>query len=78
MEDGGFVDGLFYVLPSLKKVCSLLDSGLNLYKPLLASHAAPTSQVDSRVPAGLKGNLTMLQNDVDQQQSIEPSKILEQ
>ena len=38
------VDGLFKALPSVKKVLNLADRGLDLYNPILASHAAPSAQ----------------------------------
>ena len=47
-EGGGpspVAETVFTVLPSARKVCSLLDSMLNIYDPVLAGHcSAPVSQ----------------------------------
>ena len=38
------VNGLFQLLPSVKKVINLVDRGLDIYNPVLARHAAPSAQ----------------------------------
>jgi len=69
------VDGLFKALPSVKKVLNLADRGLDLYNPILASHAAPSAQGRQNDRA-MKTGQSLLASDIDQMEgALEPRPI---
>ena len=73
---GGYVDALFYVLPSVRKICQLVDRSLDLYKPILGKHVEASSSLEHDRSTGLASNPTMIMNDVDQIQGhIEPGNL---
>ena len=59
---------IFKILPSVKKICEIVDKSLHIYNPILGGIVTESANVRANEP--LYGNQTMLSSEVDEMGSV--------